>query len=154
MPRRSTDEMEGHERMIDVRGPRFAAGLTTVVLGTALVAQLVWLVALQAAVFAVSSVAGLRWSPYGALFRLAGRLFDIGPPPEVEPEGPPRFAQTAGLGFTVAALVAFLFGAHVVGWVLVGVVLALAALLAATGICVGCELYVVGQRLRRPRGAT
>jgi hypothetical protein len=29
------------------------------------------------------------------------------------------------------------------------VVLALSVLLAATGLCVGCELYLVGQRLRQ-----
>jgi hypothetical protein len=49
------------------------------------------------------------------------------------------------------ALVAFALGATTVGWVAVGVVLALSALLALTGICVGCELYLVGQRLRGGR---
>ena len=39
-----------------------------------------------------------------------------------------------------------------IGWIAVGVVLALSALLALTGICVGCELYLAGQRLVRARG--
>jgi len=34
----------------------------------------------------------------------------------------------------------------------VAVVLALSVLLATTGICVGCELYLVGQRLRATVG--
>lgn len=136
--------------LIDVRGPRFGAALTTLVLATALVVQgtvggalLVW----QTAVFAVSSIAGLRWSPYGTVFRAVKRTFDLGPPPDVEPEAPPRFAQTCGLAVSVGALAAFAFGAATVGWVLVGVVLALSTLLATTGICVGCELYLIGRRL-------
>ena len=64
------------------------------------------------------------------------------------PEGPPRFAQLCGLVFAGAGLVAVLAGAANLGWVLVGIVLGLSALLALTGICVGCELYLVGQRLR------
>jgi hypothetical protein len=151
MARKQTDELAGEERMIDVRGPRFSAALTVTVLAVALVVQLWWLVAFQAAVFAVAAFAGLRWSPYGNIFRLVKRRFDLGPPPEVEPEGPPRFAQTCGLVVTVAALVAFALGAMTAGWVLVGLVLALSALLAFTGICVGCELYLVAQRLRPSR---
>ena len=37
--------------------------------------------------------------------------------------------------------IAFLVGLPVVGWVLAGAVAGLQALLAATGICVGCRLY-------------
>ncbi|MGH3441578.1 MAG: DUF4395 domain-containing protein [Nitriliruptorales bacterium] len=136
---------------IDVRGPRFSAAITMVVLATAIVIQgtvgtalLAW----QVAVFAVASIAGLRWSPYGNVFRFLKRRLDLGPPPEVEPEGPPRFAQTCGLVFAGAGVVAILAGAELVGWILAGIVLALSALLALTGLCVGCELYLLGQRLR------
>jgi hypothetical protein len=96
-------------------------------------------------------VAGLAWSPYGNLFRLLKRRFDLGPPPATEPEGPPRFAQACGLLVATAALVLFAVGATTAAWIAVGVVLALSTLLAATGICVGCELYLVGQRLTRGR---
>lgn len=139
-------------RPIDVRGPRFSATITAAVLAVAIVVQLEWLVAVQTAVFAVATVGGLRWSPYGNLFRLLKRRLDLGPPPEVEAEGPPRFAQLCGLVFAGAGLAAFAAGAELAGWVLVGVVLALSALLAATGICVGCEAYLLGQRLRGGRG--
>jgi hypothetical protein len=140
--------------LIDVRGPRFGAALTTLVLAVALVVQGpvgTALVAFQWVVFAVSAVAGLAWSPYGNLFRLLKRRFDLGPPPATEPEGPPRFAQVCGLLVASIALVLFALGASIAGWVAVGVVLALSTLLAATGICVGCELYLVGQRLTRRR---
>lgn len=152
MARRTTGQMEGEQRMIDVRGPRFGAAVTTAVLATAIVLELVWLVALQVAVFAIASIAGLRYAPYGAIFRLLRTRLDLGPPPEVEPEGPPRFAQTCGLIFAGAGLVALAAGAELAGWVLVGIVLALSTLLAFTGLCVGCELYLVGQRIRTRTG--
>ena len=136
--------------IIDVRGPRFGAALTTAVLATALVIQGrigIALVAIQFVQFAISSIGGLRYSPYGNLFRWTKRRFDLGPPPETEPEGPPRFAQTCGLAVATAALISFAAGATTLGWIFVGLVLALSALLAFTGFCVGCELYLLGKRL-------
>ena len=138
--------------LIDVRGPRFGATITAVVLATALIVQGdvgLALVSWQWAVFAVSTIAGLAWSPYGNLFRLLKRRVDLGPPPATELEGPPRFAQACGLAVATIALVLFAVGATTAAWVAVGIVLALSVLLAATGLCVGCELYLVGQRLRR-----
>jgi hypothetical protein len=150
-------DADGH-LLIDVRGPRFGAAITMTVLAVALVLQGpigVGLVLWQWLVFAVSTVAGLAWSPYGNLFRLIKRRFDLGPPPATEHEGPPRFAQACGLGVATVALVAFAAAGSgsVVGWVAVAVVLALSALLALTGICVGCELYLLGQRLRGGQAA-
>lgn len=138
--------------LIDVRGPRFASALTALVLAAAFIGQWVWLVALQTVVFGVSTFLGLRWSPYGNLFRLIKRRLDLGPAREVEREAPPRFAQLCGFVVSAAALVAFALEAPTLGWLLVGVVLALATLLAATGICVGCELYLLGQRVRPGAG--
>ena len=139
--------------IVDVRGPRFGAAITTAVLALALLLQGsvgVGLVVWQWLAFATSTFLGLAWSPYGNVFRFVKRRFDLGPPPEVEAEGPPRFAQACGFAVTSVALVAFAVGgvASVVGWVAVAVVLALSTLLASTGICVGCELYLVGQRVR------
>lgn len=137
--------------VIDVRGPRFGAAITTVVLATSLIVQGpigIGLVAWQWVAFAVSTFAGLAWSPYGNVFRAVKRRFDLGPPPATEPEGPPRFAQLCGFAVATVALVLFALGATTAGWVAVGVVLALSALLAATGLCIGCELYLIGQRLR------
>lgn len=137
--------------IIDVRGPRFGAAITSLVLAAALIVQGpvgLALVSWQWLVFAISSVAGLAWSPYGNLFRLSKRRFHLGPPPATEPEGPPRFAQLCGLAVASVALVLFAVGASTAGWIAVAVVLTLSVLLATTGICVGCELYLVGQRLR------
>ncbi len=86
------------------------------------------------------------------MFRLVKRRFDLGPPPATETEGPPRFAQACGFAVASVALVLLLSGLTVAGWSAVGVVLALSVLLATTGVCVGCELYLVGQRLRASGG--
>jgi hypothetical protein len=137
--------------MIDVRGPRVGAAITTTVLAVALVVQGpvgVGLVAWQWLAFAIATIGGLAWSPYGNLFRLLKRSLDLGPPPATEPAGPPRFAQACGLAVTTVALGAFTLGAAVAGWVAVGVVLTLSILLATTGLCVGCELYLLGHRVR------
>ena len=132
-------------RSVDVRGPRFAAGATAVVLAVALVTGSGWLVAVQAVVFAVGALAGLRYSPYGVLFRLlvAPRL---GPVREREPETPPRFAQLVGLIFAVVGAVGYLLGAPVLGAVATGFDLVAALLNAATGFCLGCELFLIVRR--------
>lgn len=137
---------------IDVRGPRFSAALTFCVLAVAFATSSRWLLAFQVVVFAIAALAGLRWSPYGNLFRfLKRRLSWIGPPPATEPAAGPRFSQLMGLLFSGAGLAAVLAGASVLGWALVLVVVALSGLLAATGLCVGCEVYALGQRVVRGR---
>lgn len=137
--------------LIDVRGPRFGAALTTAVLALALIVQGplgTALVAWQVTAFAIATIGGLARSPYGNLFRAVKRRLDLGPPPAVEYEQPPRFAQACGLAFAGAGLLALAMGATTVGWILVGIVLALSTLLATTGLCVGCEAYVLLARLR------
>ncbi|MFD2090050.1 DUF4395 domain-containing protein [Blastococcus deserti] len=137
--------MTAPSAQVDVRGPRFAAGLTSVVLAVALLTASGWLVAAQAAVFAVGALAGLRVSPYGLLFRLlvAPRL---GPVREREPEAPPRFAQFVGLVFAVVGASGYLLGAPLLGAVATGLALVAALLNAAAGFCLGCELYVIARR--------
>jgi hypothetical protein len=130
---------------IDVRAPRFAASVTAVVLAVALLSGSGWLVAVQAGVFAVGAFAGLRRSPYGLLFRLlvAPRLGQVR---DREPEAPPRFAQLVGLLFTLVGAAGYLLGAPVLGAVATGFALVAALLNAATGFCLGCELYLIARR--------
>ena len=104
------------------------------------------LVAVQAVVFAVGAFAGLRYAPYGVLFRLlvAPRL---GPVREREPEAPPRFAQLVGLLFAVVGrgrLPARRAGRSAPSPP--GFALVAALLNAATGFCLGCELYLIVRR--------
>ena len=130
---------------VDVRGPRFSAWVTSVVLAVALLTASGVLVAVQAAVFAVGAGAGLRYAPYGVLFRVlvAPRL---GPVREREPEAPPRFAQFVGLLFAVVGAAGYLLGAPLLGAVATGMALVAALLNAATGFCLGCELYLIARR--------
>jgi hypothetical protein len=137
--------MTAPPRSVDVRGPRFAAWVTSVVLAIALLTASGELVAVQAAVFAVGALGGLRYAPYGVLFRrlVAPRL---GPVREREPEAPARFAQLVGFVFAVVGSAGFLLGAPLLGAVATGLALVAALLNAATGFCLGCELYLIARR--------
>ena len=137
-------------REVDVRGPRAAAWVTSAVLAVALLTGSGALVALQAAVFAVGAFAGLRYAPYGVLFRVlvAPRL---GPVCEREPEAPACFAQLVGLVLAVVGAAGYLSGAPLVGAVATGLALVAALLNAATGSCLGCELYLTVRRARPAR---
>lgn len=142
--------------LIDVRGPRFSAAITSVVLASALVLQGTVgtaLVAWQWTMFAIATVFGLRFSVYGNLFRFVKRRFALGPPPATEPEAGPRFAQACGLAVLSVALIAVAFGASsTLVWGAVAVVLTLSLLLASTNLCVGCLLYGVIVRMPAPVG--
>ncbi len=137
---------------LDPRGVRFAATITTVVLALVLITGSGWLVLAQAIVFALPALFGMRWSPYGALYRvaLAPRL---GPPAETEDAAPVRFSQTVGLVFTVVAAAGYLGGATALGIVATAFALLAAFLNAAFGFCLGCEMYGLLTRFR-PAGRT
>jgi hypothetical protein len=68
------------------------------------------------------------------------------PPAELEEAAPPRFANTLGFLFLAAASVLLLAGVPPVAWGLALLVSGLALLAAVTGLCVGCELYVIARR--------
>ncbi len=138
--------------LVDTRGPRFTAWVTSVVLAAALLTASGALVAVQAVVFAFGAFAGLRYAPYGVVFRrlVAPRL---GPVREREPEAPPRFAQGVGLLFAVVGAAGYLLGVPVLGAVATGLALVAALLNAATGFCLGCELYLTLRRVLPARSA-
>ena len=135
--------------LIDARGPRFAAGVTAVLLLLALIlgptASLPVLV-VQGIAFLLGAALGVRFQPWGAAFRWLVRPF-LGKPTEFEDPGPPRFAQAVGLAFVAAALVAIPLGAPVLFYVATGLAFAAALLNVAFDFCLGCELYLLGARL-------
>lgn len=135
---------------IDPRGARVAAGLTSLVLAVVLLTApgplALALLAAQTAVFAIGAVSGVQHTPYSLLFRTLLRP-RLGPPAELEDAAPPRFAQAVGLGFATVGLVALAAGATTFGLVAVGFALAAALLNAATGFCLGCELYLLTKRV-------
>jgi hypothetical protein len=137
--------------MVDPRGPRFGAAVTTVVLALALVlmgtAAGTVLVAWQTLVFGLGALVGLHAQPYGVLFRRVVRP-RLAPPAEMEDAAPPRFAQAVGLLFMVVALIALLAGSTIVATVAVAFALAAAVQNAAFNFCLGCEMYLLVARLR------
>jgi Domain of unknown function (DUF4395) len=126
--------------MVDVNIPRFnqacVAGITAVafVLG-------VWqLVPLVAVILGLTRFVG----PKVGLFTQTYVRFirpRIGGDIVTESVAPPKFAQLIGFVFLAGATVAFVAGFMTLGWVITLIVTGLAALAAATRICVGCILY-------------
>jgi hypothetical protein len=130
---------------IDVRGPRFGATLTTIVLAAVLVTGSGWLLAVQTAFFAAGAAAGVQNSPYGWLYRTLVRP-RLGPPAETEDAAPPRFAQAVGLVFAVVGLVGYSAGPQWLGLAATAAALAAAFLNAAFAYCLGCEMYLLLRR--------
>ncbi|MDA2986541.1 MAG: DUF4395 domain-containing protein [Actinomycetota bacterium] len=148
----TSDPTASVRRTVDPRGPRFGAAITTVVLAVTLVlidttAGTV-LIAWQTLVFALGSLVGLQAQPYGWVFRRVVRP-RLSPPSEMEDAAPPRFAQTVGLIFLAVALVASLAGVTIVATIAVAMALVAAFLNAVFNLCLGCEMYLIGARLRR-----
>jgi hypothetical protein len=140
-------------RTIDRNAHRFGAGISALVLVVGFLLDVRQAVPALAAALAVGVVFGLRASPLGAAYRLTKRALRLPIPVEPEEEAPPRFAQLMGLVMLGLGTVGF-YAVHstVMGWAFGLVVAALQALLAATGLCVGCEMYLLGRRLAA-RGA-
>jgi hypothetical protein len=140
--------------LVDVRGPRFAAWVTTVVLVATLIAAAVSsiaaavLLAVQAVVFAIGAWRGPHQHPYGVIFqRLV--LPRLGHVTETEPVPPLKFAQLVGLVFAVVGVIGFAAGIPLLGLVATGFALVAAFLNAAFGICLGCQIYPLVARFRR-----
>lgn len=130
---------------IDPRGPRFGALITMVVFAVVLITGSVWLLAVQALVFACGAFLGLRRSPYGLIY---SRLIRprLGPPAELEDEAPPRFAQTVGLVMSVIGIIGYALGVTPLGMAAVSLGLVAAILNGVFGICLGCEMYLLIRR--------
>jgi len=131
---------------IDPRGPRFGALITTLVLVVVLVTSSGWLLAAQGLVFAVGAVFGLRYAPYGLLYRWLVRP-RLGPPRELEPEAPPRFAQGVGLVFAIVGVAGYAAGVTWLGIAATAAALVAAFLNGVFGFCLGCEMYLLIRRI-------
>ena len=131
---------------VDPRGQRCNAALSAVVLAVVLITGSVWLFAAQAVVFGIGAVFGLRYSPYGYLYRALIRP-RLGPPAELEAEAPPRFAQGVGLVFGIIGVIGYATGVAPLGMAAAAAALAAAFLNAAFGFCLGCEMYVLIKRV-------
>jgi hypothetical protein len=132
--------------VIDSRAPRF----NQAVIGSlALVAFLTgwWpLLAILAAQLAIGLAFGRRWClPCVAYFELVQPFFGEG---ALEDSRPPRFANAVGAAVLGAAAIAHAAGYATVGWTLGLLVAGLALAAAATGFCLGCQVFRLGARIR------
>jgi Domain of unknown function (DUF4395) len=152
MPSRSTRTNTAAPAMVDVRGPRFAAWVTTGVIVATLIAAAVnstaaaVILGVQAVVFAIGAWRGPRRHPYGLIFQRLVRPH-LGPVTQTEPVPPLKFAQLVGFVFAIVGVVGFTAGIPLLGLVATGFALVAAFLNAAFGICLGCQLYPLVARL-------
>jgi hypothetical protein len=131
---------------IDPRGPRFGALITTAVFIVVLITASAWLLAAQAIVFAIGAFFGLKYAPYGLIYRFLIRP-RLGPPKELEAEAPPRFAQGVGLVFALIGVIGYAEGITGLGIAATALGLIAAFLNGAFGICLGCEMYLLIRRM-------
>jgi hypothetical protein len=138
----SSDGSRAVRAAVDPRGPRVQAAVTAVVLAVVLATGWWALLVAQAALFALGAVGR---SPYAPVWRVLRPRLGLAPPTELEDARPLAFAQALGLVFSLIGLAGTgtpLFTAAV------ACALAAAVLNAAFGLCLGCELYLRGLRLR------
>ena len=128
--------------LIDARGPRYTAALTTLVLSAAIITESNLIIGFQFAVFLSAVIFGLRRSIYGFLYRNLIQPRLSGPVPS-EYESAPRFAQLIGALFALTALIGGLTGNTAVFLIATGFALAAAFLNAAFGFCLGCQIYLL-----------
>jgi hypothetical protein len=140
---------------IDPRGPRFGAWVNLVLLAAVLLLG-AWPVAATTVLavivvsFAIGTFRGVGHTWQGWVFRKLVRP-RLAPPTELEDPRPPTFAQLVGLVITGAGLVLGLLGVSAAIPVAAALALVAAFLNAVFGLCLGCELYLLGVRLRTSR---
>ena len=136
-------------KLLDARGPRFGALLTTIVLAAVLVTGSLPLLIWQLSVFALGASIGPQASPYAWIYRAVVKPRLRGDVP-TEDTRPPQFAQIVGFLFALTATVALIFDATALFTVATGFALAAAFLNSVFNFCLGCEMYLL---IARARGA-
>lgn len=150
---------------IDPRGPRFGAGITALLLGAVLLlssglsvapslservlaADFLLLLAINL-LFAWGVFAGVSRHPWGAVYRatLKPRLK---PPSYLEHPTPPTFAQGVGFMITGIGLILHLAGLEGALVVSAGLAFVAAFLNSVFGLCLGCEMYALIARFKKP----
>lgn len=130
------------ESTVDVNVPRFNQAVVALLTAIGFVLAQPWLVVATFAILAVSWIAGPSVAPLTQLYiRVVRPRVQPDGPTEFEPAAPPRFAQLIGTIILGVASFALVAGWETFGWASTLIVTALAALAAATRICVGCILY-------------
>ncbi|MEI6625025.1 MAG: DUF4395 domain-containing protein [Thermoleophilia bacterium] len=132
--------------VIDSRGPRTNQAIVGVGALIAFLLHQEWIIVLLALQLIVGLTLGRR-------FCLPCRLwFDVLQPRlgegTIEDARVPRFANIIGAVFLTVSSILLYAGSSNLGWALALIVAALALLAATTGVCVGCEMYMLIARAR------
>ncbi len=142
--------METTLRKVDHSALKVNQTFIIALLAIAFVFNAVWLVVLVAAVMLIGTAVpslSLFKRIYQHVLRPAGV---VKPNLIVDNPEPHRFAQGFGGVVLLAAIAALFAGASAVGWALVGLVIALAALNLFLGFCAGCFVYYQLNKLGVP----
>ena len=134
--------------LIDARGPRYSAAITSVVLALAFITESSYVIGFQFAVFLSAVLFGLRRSIYGFIYRNLIQPRLKGPVPS-EDQRAPRFAQLIGALFAFVALLGGVTGNSAVFLIATSFALGAAFLNAAFGFCLGCQIYLILVRLTK-----
>ena len=134
--------------LIDARGPRYSAAITSVVLALALITESSYVIGFQFAVFLSAVLFGLRRSIYGFIYRNLIQPRLKGPVPS-EDQRAPRFAQLIGALFAFVALLGGVTGNSAVFLIATSFALSAAFLNATFGFCLGCQIYLILVRLTK-----
>ena len=134
--------------LIDARGPRYSAAITSFVLALALITESSYVIGFQFAVFLSAVLFGLRRSIYGFIYRNLIQPRLAGPVPS-EDQRAPRFAQLIGALFAFVALLGGVTGNSAVFLIATSFALCAAFLNAAFGFCLGCQIYLILVRLTK-----
>ena len=92
------------------------------------------------------SVVSPRTAPWGALYRAVIQP-RLAPPTDLEDPRPPRFAQGVGLFVTSVGLLLHLAGVPLALPIAAALAFMAAFLNAAFGLCLGCQLWLLLQRV-------
>lgn len=133
--------MSSISSFVDYSALRFNQASIIILLAVAFLLDLAWLVAFVALVMWLGTLV-----PSISLFkRLYRHVFQplklIRPAPRPDDPRPHLFAQGVGALFLTGASLALFANSSVVGWLLVGIVVALAAINLFFGFCLGCFVY-------------
>jgi len=130
---------------VDERGARLCALVVLLPLGLSLAMASPWPALFLAADFGLRGFGGRRWSPVARLSRTLIAVLQLAPRPTNA--GPKAFAAKLGFGFSLTVALAYFLGNNTLG-LAAGAPFALCAVLEGTfGLCVGCRIYQVSQRL-------
>lgn len=137
-------------KRIDPRGPRFGAGITSVLSLTGFILSLEsWV---YAAPISILLFVLFAWSvffpashPFGLLFKTFVRP-RLGDPKELEDPRPPQFAQKVGFGFSILGMVGVLV-IPILVTVSAAFIFFAAFLNAFFNFCLGCQMYLGLRRL-------